>query len=94
MKAQKSNPYPNGLMAVQCRKVKNTRQARFHENKLALLPTCAHLITYQINENRLAHVKTLQARIDANAYCIDSTATAQQMLKSSVMRRMLDVEVE
>lgn len=90
MKAQKSDPHLNSLMIASHHKAKNTQPARLRKNALADAQT--RLIPHKNDKTRLAHVKTLQAQIDANAYRVDNIAIAQHMLKSSMTRRMLDLK--
>lgn len=89
MKAQKIDPHLNSFTIASHYSAKNTRPARLRKNAVA--GTQTPLLPYENDKTRQAHIKTLQAQIDANTYHVDSAAIAQQMLKPSIARRMLDM---
>jgi len=89
MKAQKIDPHLNSFTIASHHKAKNARPVRLR--KSAIAGTQTHLVPYKNDQTRQTHLKTLQARIAANTYHVDSTAIAQQMLKPSITRRMLDI---
>lgn len=80
MKAPEIKPHLNSSTVAPHRKAKNT-PTRLH--KRAVAGVQRRLLAYQQDKTRLSYLQTLQARIDANAYPIDSITIAQQMLRSS-----------
>jgi len=90
MKAQKIESYPNSrTIPSQC-KAKNRQPTSPRQN--ALVGAQRRLTPYKNDQPLPAHVKAIQAQIDANTYHVDSTTIAQHMLKSSMARQMLDIE--